>query len=112
MSKVSISEFVIAVFDLVEAEGRTLKDSAAVFIENQQINLKKTISKSSWIVGLIFIAIACILAAIAFFIFGCYKVFLIFLPAFIAPFAVSLLLLVIAGIFSYFALRKVGNADK
>jgi len=52
------------------------------------------------------------LAAVVFFVFGCYKIFLIFLPTFIAPFAVSLLLLVIAGIFSYFALRKVDNADK
>lgn len=112
MSKVSISEFVIAVFDLVEAEGRTLKDSATVFIENQQVSFKKTIAKSSQIVGLTFIAIVCVLAAIVFFVFGCYKIFLIFLPAFIAPFAASLLLLAIAGIFSYFALHKVDNADK
>jgi hypothetical protein len=112
MNKVSISDFVIAIFDLVEAEGRTFRDTAAIFIQKQQINFKKIISQSSWMIGLIFIAIICILGAIVFFIYGCYELFLIFLPAFVVPFAIAVLLLILAGIFSYFALLKIKNADK
>ncbi len=112
MNKINISDFIIAIFDLVEAEGRALRDTATVFIQKQQINFKKTIAQSSWVIGFIFISIICILCAIAFFIYGCYEVFLTFLPTFLVPFIITILLLVLAGIFSYIALSKMKNEDK
>ncbi len=112
MNKVSISDFIIAIFDLVEAEGRAFRDTASIFIQKQQINFKKTLIQSSWIIGLIFTAIICILGAVVFFVYGCYELFLTFLPTFVTPFAITALLLILAAIFSYFVLSKMKNADK
>ncbi len=112
MNKVSISDFIIAIFDLMEAEGKALSENTTAFMQKHQRSFKRTISQSGWMIGFIFIAVICILGAVVFFIYGCYEIFSTLLPNFAASFVIAVLFLILAGIFSYVALLKMKNEDK
>ncbi len=112
MNKITISDFIIAVFDLVEAEGKAFKDNANSFLEIQQQNIRKNIIKSLWTASFIFITLLSTISAIVFFIFGCYKLLTIYVSSILAPFLVTAILIVIALIFGYFATKKSNYEDK
>ncbi len=106
MSKVTISDFIVAVFDLLEAEGKALKDNSELFFKNQQQNLKQTIKNSAWAIGFITVSFISLIAAIAFFMFGLYKVLSVYICDMEVPFILSVVLVCLSLIFGYIASKR------
>ena len=105
MSKVTISDFVIALMDLLEAESRALQESAARFMEEQRNALRHTLYRGGWMVGWIVGAVAALLGALGFAIWGVYRVVAIYLSETSAPFVAATMLLLCAILFALAALK-------
>ncbi|MCF6201995.1 MAG: hypothetical protein L3J42_07745 [Hydrogenimonas sp.] len=108
MAKVTVSDFIIALLDLLEAESRALQESAELFMERQRESFKETLFKGGWMVGFIAAAIVSLLGAVGFLSWGLYRLFAIYISQSAAPFAVGMLLLLFAFLFAVLASKQRG----
>ncbi len=106
MNKVTISDFVIALIDLLEAESRALQENAARFMGDQQATLKKTLYQGGWMVGWIAAAIAALLGGLGFLAWALYRFLATVVPETGAMLIVGGLLLLIAVLFARLATGK------
>jgi hypothetical protein len=107
MSKVTISDFIIAVADLFEAESRALQASTELFLQRQREAFEKSLYESGWRFGWIAAAIVTLLGALVFIGIGLYKIAEIYLPDWAAPLVIGLLLLVVSLIFGSIAAKSM-----
>ncbi len=105
MGKVTISDFIVALLDLAEAESRAFADSAERFMLNQREQLERTLFKSGWMLAWIFAAVLALMGAVSFSVWGIYRLFALYVSETVAPFAAGAILLVCAAVFAVFALR-------
>lgn len=105
MTKVTLSDFIIALMDLLEAESRALQESAALFMEEQRESFRSTLYKSGWMVAWIVAAVAAMLGAVGFLTWGLYRLFAFYVSEVWAPFAAGAILLICAVLFARFAMK-------
>ncbi|BDY13320.1 hypothetical protein [Hydrogenimonas cancrithermarum] len=103
MSKVTVSDFIIALMDLLEAESRAFQESAELFMQRQRESLRDTLYRSGWMVGWIAAAFISLLGALAFLTWGFYRLFALYVSETAAPFVAGALLLLFALLFARFA---------
>ena len=106
MSKVTISDFVIALIDLVEAESRALQDNASRFMREQQAGLRNTLHQSGWMVAWIAAAVVALLGGLGFLTWALYRALASALPQTGAILIVGGVLLLVAAFFARLAMRK------
>jgi hypothetical protein len=111
MSKVTISDFIIAVADLVEAESRALQESAGQFLEEQKKAFARSAYRSSWTFAWIFAFVVTLLGAVVFVSWGVYEVTALYFSKTTAPFIVGGGLLLLSVLFALFA-RNKGKRDE
>ena len=110
MSKVTISDFIIALADLVEAESRALQESAGVFLHEQTKAFARSAYRSGWTVAWIFASVVTMLGALFFVSWGVYEFTLLYVSKTAAPFIVGVVLLLLSLLFAFFARnRGTGN---
>ncbi len=110
MSKVTVSDFIIAVADLVEAESRALKESASQFLQEQHKAFDRSARRSGWTVAWIFASVVTLLGAVVFLSWGVYEVTALYVSKTMAPFIVGGALLLLSLFFALFA-RTKGKSD-
>ncbi len=104
--KVTISDFILAFFDLVEAEVRALKEGSEEFLENEYKKFQKTIFKSSLsVLGSVVVGILFFIAILSF-AFGLFLLLNKFLNIIISFFIVSLIFFIIGFILLYYLKKK------
>jgi len=104
MSKVTVSDFIIALMDLLEAESRALKESAALFMLEQRESLQETLYRGGWMVGWIAAAVVSLLGALFFLVWGFYRLFALYVSETAAPFAAGAMLLLCTFVFAKLAM--------
>jgi fatty acid desaturase len=109
MSKVTISDFIIAVADLIEAESRALQESAGQFLHEQKKAFARSAYRSGWTVAWIFASVLTLLGAVVFVSWGVYEVALLYFSKTAAPFIVGGGLLLLSLLFAFFARSKGKN---
>ncbi|WP_201351842.1 hypothetical protein [Hydrogenimonas urashimensis] len=105
MSKVTVSDFIIALMDLLEAESRALQESATLFMEEQRASLQNTLYRSGWMVAWIVAAVTAMLGAVGFAVWGLYLLFARYVSETGAPFAAGAVLLLCAALFTRLAMK-------
>jgi len=110
MSKVTISDFIIAVADLVEAESRALQESAGLFLKEQKKAFARSAYRSGWTVAWIFASVVTLLGAVVFVSWGIYEITLLYFSKTAAPFIVGGALVLLSALFAFFA-RNQGAGD-
>ena len=104
--KVTISDFIIAFFDLLEAEIRAFKSGSEEFLEKEYKNFQKTIFKSSIsILGIVISGILFLVAIISL-AAGIFLIFDKLIGTIGACFLVSLIFFIIAGCLLWFLKKK------
>ena len=103
MSKVTISDFVIALCELAEAESRSLQ----IFLASERRSLVRTLRNSGWGLGLIGAAIVSLLLGLGFLTWGGYILCVIFISPLAAPFIVGGIWVCCALIFALLAHRRM-----
>ncbi len=109
MSKVTVSDFIIALLDLLEAESRAIRESTELFLKRQRESFKEILFASGWMVGWIVAAVASLLAAVGFLVWGLYRVFELYVSETAAPFMAGGILLLSAALFAYLAMKQRGG---
>jgi hypothetical protein len=109
MSKVTISDFAIALFELAEAEGKNLQESVQGFLATERQALENTAMRSGLAVALIAAAVISLLAALGFLSWGVYVLSAAFISPLAAPFITGALWLLISLTFALTAGRKKSN---
>ncbi|WP_456322373.1 hypothetical protein [Hydrogenimonas sp.] len=112
MSKVTISDFIIAVADLFEAESRALRESTAIFMQHQREAFEKSVYSSGWRLAWIFASIVTLLCALAFIGIGLYKIASVYLPDWAALFSIGALLIVASLVFARLAARSLKKEEQ
>ncbi len=106
MSRVTISEFAIALFDLAEAEARTLQESARTFLASE----RQALAESAWRGGMALVlagaAVISLLAGLGFMSWGVYLLTAAYLSPLVAPFVTGLLWLLVGLGFAMAATGK------
>ncbi len=110
MTKVTISDFIIALMDLLEAESRALERSASLFMERQRQSWRDTLYRSSWTIAWIVVATGALLGALGFGAWGMYRFLADNLSETAAPFVTAAILLLGAAFFGWIASR-LGRSD-
>ncbi len=103
MNKVTVSDFIIALMDLLEAESRALQESAALFMREQRESWRETLYRSGWMAGWIVAAVFSLIGALFFLVWGFYRIFALYISETAAPFAAGALLLVCGLVFAKLA---------
>jgi len=106
MNKVTISDFVIALIDLLEAESRALQENASRFMREQQTSLKETLYRGGWMVAWIAAAVVALLGGIGFLSWALYRFLASVMPETGAMLIVGGAYLLIAALFARLAMRK------
>ncbi len=106
MSKVTISDFVIALIDLIEAESRALQDNASRFMQEQQTELRNTFHQGGWMVAWIAAAVVALLSGLGFLTWALYRALASVIPQTGAILIVGGVLLLVAVVFARLAMRK------
>ncbi len=112
MSKVTVSDFVIALLDLFEAESRSFQESVSLFLEEQRNEFITTGYQGIWMAAWVLAAIVSVIGAMGFFVWGCYQIFLHYLSPLAAPFATAAILILFAFLFGYLAGKKEKNESR
>ena len=111
MSKVTISDFAIALFELAEAEGKNLQNSVQSFLATERRALENTAFRSGKTVALLSAAVVSLLAALGFISWGVYLLSAAYISAQAAPFITGGLWLLISLVFLLAAGGKGSNGD-
>ncbi len=111
MSKITVSDFIVALLDLAEAESLALAESAERFMQSQREQLERSLYKSGWMVAWIVAAVTALMGGIAFTVWGLYRLFALYLSESAAPFAAGAISLVCAAIFALLARRARGGNE-
>ena len=111
MSKVTISDFAIALFELAEAEGKNLQQSVRLFLATERQALEDTAFRSGRSVALLGAAVVSLLAALAFFTWGVYILAVVFISPLAAPFITGGVWLLISLLFVLAAGRRGANGE-
>ena len=106
MNKVTISDFVIALVDLLEAESRALQENASRFMREQRDTLRETLYQGGWMVAWIAAAVVALLGGLGFLCWSLYRFLAGFIPETGARLIVGGVLLAVAFLFSRLAMRK------
>jgi fatty acid desaturase len=106
MSQVTISDFVIALCELAEAESRSLQKSVQIFLASERQALSQTILDSSWMIALIGAAVFCLLVALGFITWGGYILCVDYISPIYAPFIMGGAWLLFALVFALLAFRR------
>ena len=106
MNKITISDFVIALIDLLEAESRALQENASRFMREQQATLKTTLYQGGWMVAWIAAAVVALLGGLGFLSWALYRFLATLVPETGAIVIVGVVFLLIAFLFSRLAMRK------
>ena len=106
MSKVTVSDFIIALCDLAEAESRSLQQSVQLFLASERQALVRTVMRSGWAVGMIGAAVVCLLVALGFLTWGGYALCVTYISPLAAPFIIGALWLIFALVFALLAGRR------
>ncbi|WP_457595810.1 hypothetical protein [Hydrogenimonas sp.] len=109
MAKVTVSDFIVALADLLEAESRAFRESAALFFEEQRGAFRESAYRSGWTLAFIAAAAVAMTAAAGFFVWGFHGLFVHYLGERAAPFATGALLLAVAALFGAMAKRRGGT---
>jgi len=112
MSKITFSDFLIAIVDLVEAEGRALQDSTETFLRRQQMSLQEMLHRSGWMIAWIAAAIVMLLSSLGFVAWGIYSLLASHVSREAAPFLTGGFLLVVAMIFGFLARRFKSGGER
>lgn len=86
MSKVTISDFAIALFELAEAEGKNLQETISLFLASERKALENSAFRSGKSVALLGAAVISLLAALGFLSWGIYMLAAVFVSPLSAPF--------------------------
>ncbi|WP_353661333.1 hypothetical protein [Hydrogenimonas sp. SS33] len=105
MTKVTLSDFIVALMDLLEAESRALQESAELFMARQREALAESAFRSAWTVGWVIAAIAALIGAAGFLAWGFYRLMALYVSETAAPFIAAALLLLFALFFAMAAMR-------
>jgi hypothetical protein len=105
MAKVTVSDFIVALMDLLEAESRALQESAALFMAEQREAFREAAYRSGWAVAWIVAAVASLLGALGFGVWGLYRLAALYLSETAAPFVAGGVLLLFAALFGTLAMR-------
>ena len=105
MSKVTISDFFIALLDLVEAESRALQDSASKFVAQQQGTLRKTLYQGGWMVAWIAAAVVALLGGLGLLVWALFRLLSAVMPETGAILIIGAFLLAVAVVFARLAMR-------
>ena len=105
MSKVTVSDFIIALMDLLEAESRAMQESAALFMQQQRHAFRETLYRGGWMVGWIVATVVALLGALGFATWGLYRLIAEYLSETAAPFVAAALLLSCAIVFARVAMK-------
>lgn len=111
MSKVTISDFIIAVADLIEAESRALRESTSLFLQEQKRGFARSAYRSGWTVAWIFASVITLLAAVVFLGWGVFEVVSLYVSKTAAPFVVGIGLGVLSVLFAYIARQRGERHD-
>ncbi len=106
MSKVTISDFAIALFELAEAEGKNLQKTVSLFLATERQALEQTAFRSGKSVALLGAAVISLLAALGFLSWGIYILAAIYVSPLAAPFITCGLWLVVSLVFLLAAGRR------
>jgi len=106
MSKITISDFIIAFCNLAEAESRSLQQSIQIFLASERQALIRTIMRSGWAISLIAAAVVCLLIALGFLTWGGYALCVTYISPLAAPFILGTLWLIFALVFALLAGRQ------
>ncbi len=96
MSRVTISDFAIALFELAEAEAGALQESARAFLASERHALEGSIRRSGLGLVLAAAAVFSLLAALVFMSWGLYLLAATYISAGAAPFVTGGLWLLIS----------------
>jgi hypothetical protein len=108
MAKVTVSDFIVALMDLLEAESRAFQESAELFMARQREALHETAYRSGWTVAWIALAVLALAGGTGFLVWGVYRIFALYLSETAAPFLAGALLLGLAALFAFLAARARG----
>ncbi len=109
MSKVTISDFTIALFELVEAEGKALRQSIRLFLTEERLALTESAFNSGLSIALAGAAILSLLIALGFLTWGIYGLCVTYISPQAAPFLTGVLWLAISLVFMIAAGRRKKN---
>ena len=109
MSRVTLSDFVVSLCDLAEAEGRTLQKSVQDFMSSERQAVQSMLLRSGSVVVLTGAAIFCVLAALVCFTWGIYTVCSMYISPVAAPFITAGVWLIGALVFLFLAKGSVTN---
>lgn len=109
MSKVTISDFTIALFELAEAEGKALRQSIRLFLTEERLALEKTAFRSGLNIALVGAAVLSLLIALGFLSWGLYGLCATYISPLAAPFIPGVLWLAISLLFLWAAGRRKKN---
>jgi hypothetical protein len=109
MSKVTISDFAIALFELAEAEGKNLQKTVSLFLATERQALEQTAFRSGKSVALLGAAVISLLAALGFLSWGIYILAAAYVSPLAAPFITGGLWLAVSLVFLLAAGRKGSN---
>ncbi len=111
MSRVTISDFAIALFDLAEAEARALQESARAFLRAERQGLEAALWRSGIGLMLAGAALCSLLAGLGFISWGVYLLVALYLAPGAAPFVTGGLWLFIGLGFGVAAGRRRSGAE-
>ena len=105
MAKVTVSDFIVALMDLLEAESRAFQESAALFMAEQRDAFRETAYRSGWTIAWIVAAVAALAGGVGFIVWGLYRLAAIYISPTVAPFLAGVFLLAAAAVFAALAKR-------
>jgi hypothetical protein len=111
MSKVTIADFAIALFELAEAEGENLKKTVGLFLADERQALEDTALRSGRAIALLCAAVVSLLAALGFLSWGVYLLAAAYVSPLAAPFITCGVWLVISLVFLLAAGRGKSNGS-
>ncbi len=111
MSRVTISDFAIALFELAEAEGKNLQQQVSLFLATERQAIENTALRSGRAIALLCAAVCSLLAALAFLSWGVYLLAAAYISPLAAPFITCGLWLLISLGFLLAAGRRGSNGS-
>ncbi|WP_028584863.1 hypothetical protein [Desulfogranum mediterraneum] len=99
MSRVSLSDYLIALCDLAEVEGKALQEGFRSFLAAERQGVEELLYRSSRIIARRWAALLCLLVALGYLSWGAYLVCASYISPLAAPFIIGSLWLLFGLLF-------------